>query len=123
MTEGPEKTVKKRTKADCQFKVGGEPGPGRPKGVKNRVSELRRDVLEALDRADPKGAVEYLRKRARDRPNAFLGLVGKLLPLHIEGEEKVSLHFPDLPDAGRALADAAVRRLLERTDPHEPDAH
>lgn len=63
----------------------GKAGPGRPKGVPNKTTTLVKDaILKALDEADPKGAVEYLKKQAKENPTAFLTLVGKLLPLQTE---------------------------------------
>lgn len=61
-------------------------GPGRPKGVPNKVTkELKNMILEALDGA---GGVEYLQDRAKDPRTAaaFLGLVGKVLPMQVTGE-------------------------------------
>ena len=57
------------------------PGPGRPKGVPNKNTAAIKDmILEALDGA---GGVQYLQDRAKDPRTAaaFLGLVGKVLPM------------------------------------------
>lgn len=67
------------------FKKGGKPGPGRPKGVPNKVTqELKDMILAALDEA---GGVQYLQERARDprTASAFLSLVGKTLPMTVKG--------------------------------------
>jgi len=62
-------------------------GPGRPKGVPNKVNALLKDqILQGLAQADPKGAVEYFRKQAIEEPVAFMGLIGKILPTQIAGE-------------------------------------
>ena len=64
------------------------PGPGRPKGVPNKTTALVREmVTAALDEA---GGVEYLVERARDprTASAFLGLVGKVLPMTIAGDDE-----------------------------------
>lgn len=54
---------------------------GRPKGAKNKATAALKDmVLEALADA---GGVKYLRAQAEKNPNAFLTLVGKVLPLQI----------------------------------------
>lgn len=59
-------------------------GKGRPKGSPNKVTkELKDMILAALDGA---GGIDYLRDRAMDSPNAFLSLVGKVLPLQVTGE-------------------------------------
>lgn len=59
-------------------------GKGRVKGVPNKMTKaLKEMILEALDNA---GGVDYLRTQADDNPNAFLTLVGKVLPLQVTGE-------------------------------------
>ena len=64
------------------------PGPGRPKGVPNKiradVAELVRDALELL------GDARYLVVRGKRNPNAFLGLVQKLMPTNIKAEVNVN---------------------------------
>lgn len=65
------------------FQKGQKPGPGRPKGMQNKVNrELKEMILEALDGA---GGVEYLVQRAQDTPGPFLALVGKVLPMTVQG--------------------------------------
>jgi hypothetical protein len=66
----------------------GNMGKGRPKGAANKMTrELKEMILDALDGA---GGVEYLQERARDprTASAFLGLVGKVLPMTIAGTGK-----------------------------------
>lgn len=61
----------------------GARGRGRPKGAQNKMTKaLKEMILEALDRA---GGVDYLLEQAGDNPNAFLTLVGKVLPLQVNG--------------------------------------
>jgi hypothetical protein len=60
-------------------------GPGRPKGSQNKTSAQLKDmILGALDQA---GGIEYLTDRARDprTASAFLTLVGKVLPMQVQG--------------------------------------
>jgi hypothetical protein len=67
------------------FKKGGKAGPGRPKGCANKATkELKEMILQALDGA---GGVEYLQERANDprTASAFLALVGKVLPMTVQG--------------------------------------
>ena len=59
---------------------------GSRKGVPNKNSAAVKDmILEALSGV---GGVAYLMKRANDKRTsaAFLGLVGKVLPMQVTGE-------------------------------------
>lgn len=61
----------------------GQKTGGRKVGTPNKMTrELKEMILEALDKA---GGVEYLIKQADEKPVAFLGLVGKVLPLQVTG--------------------------------------
>ena len=42
-------------------------------------------ILGALDAA---GGQDYLKARAKDNPTAFLTLVGKVLPMTVQGDAK-----------------------------------
>lgn len=60
-------------------------GPGRPKGVPNKVTgELKDMILAALAEA---GGVSYLKAQAASSPTAFLSLVGKVLPMSVVGDK------------------------------------
>jgi hypothetical protein len=62
---------------------------GREKGTPNKISgELKDMILTALTN---KGGVKYLEKQADESPNAFLGLVGKILPMQVTGEDGKSI--------------------------------
>lgn len=57
---------------------------GRKKGTPNKVTaDVKAMVLEALDQA---GGVSYLLTQAQSNPNAFLTLVGKVLPMTVAGD-------------------------------------
>lgn len=61
-------------------------GPGRPKGMTNKVTgELKAMILEALDQA---GGVSYLLDCALNEKTqgAFLSLIGKVLPMTVAGD-------------------------------------
>jgi len=63
----------------------GQKTGGRTAGTPNKVTgELKEMILSALDGA---GGVEYLKARAVDTPGPFLGLVGKILPMQVTGED------------------------------------
>ena len=58
-------------------------GPGRPKGVRNKLTNLRDAVLEAFDRV---GGAEYLVRLAEGTQSdraAFVSLMNKVLPTQI----------------------------------------
>jgi hypothetical protein len=57
---------------------------GRTKGTPNKVNgDIKEMVVAALSRA---GGVDYLVQCAHKQPVAFLGLVGRVLPLTIAGK-------------------------------------
>lgn len=62
---------------------GARPGAGRPKGSLDKGNALIREmIVEALDKA---GGVAYLKKTATSHPAAFLSLIGKVMPVQVEG--------------------------------------
>jgi hypothetical protein len=72
------------TKPSTAFKKG-EKRPNQGKRGPNKVTkELKEMILQALDNA---GGVEYLEQRANDpkTASAFLTLVGKVLPMTVQG--------------------------------------
>ena len=92
------------------------PGPGRPKGTPktggrkkgtpNKTTALLKDaILMAAEQAgvneEPRGLVGYLKAQAAMNPQAFLPLLGKVLPLQISGDPDnpvqnvVELHIVD----------------------------
>ena len=68
----------------------GKPGPGRPKGKPNRTTTLLKDaILQAAGNAGgPDGLVGYLERQANENPGPFMALLGKVLPMQIEGSGK-----------------------------------
>lgn len=65
----------------------GKGNPGKPKGAVNKnTAEIKDMIRQALDKA---GGVEYLVERAQDpkTASAFLGLVGKVLPMAVTGPD------------------------------------
>jgi hypothetical protein len=58
---------------------------GRKAGTPNKVTaDVKAMVLSALDQA---GGVQYLLSQAHDNANAFMTLVGKVLPLTVAGDQ------------------------------------
>ena len=65
----------------------GKGNPGKPKGaVSKNTAAIKDMILSALDGA---GGVGYLIDRANDpkTASAFLGLVGKVLPMQVTGAD------------------------------------
>lgn len=55
---------------------------GRPKGAPNKNTKALKDmILGALDKA---GGEKYLQRQADDNPNAFLSLIGRVLPTELK---------------------------------------
>lgn len=74
-TLGPAKPKRKKT-------------GGRKPGTPNKIPTLLRDdILEAAKQAHPDGRVAYLAKQANENPVAFMGLLGRVLPLQVAGTD------------------------------------
>lgn len=89
----------------------GTAGPGRPRNVKNRLTNLREAVLEAFDQV---GGAQYLAKLAEGTSSdraAFVGLVSKVLPTQInanvEGGVQVQLSWLGTRQIGTTVAQPA----------------
>lgn len=76
------------------LKIGkGKAGPGRPKGLPNKTTTaLKEAILLAAEQAGgPGGTVAYLRQQAIDNPAAFMSLLGKVLPMQVQGDPSAPL--------------------------------
>ena len=58
------------------------PGPGRPKGVPNKVTTDIREMIKAS--LQGVGGIEYLKRQADENPQAYMALIGKVVPKEIE---------------------------------------
>lgn len=59
-------------------------GAGRPQGALDKNNkQLREMILEALDE---KGGVQFLVECASSHPQAFMSLLGRVLPTQIQGD-------------------------------------
>jgi len=64
---------------------------GRKKGTPNKMTgQLKEMILTALDTA---GGVGYLVEQSEKNPTAFLTLVGKVLPMTVQGDPENPLHY------------------------------
>lgn len=90
-------------------KIGeGKPGPGRPKGVPNKSTQLLKDaILKAATDAGNGDMAAYLAQQAVDNPGPFMALLGKVLPMQVAGD-------PDHPIVHE------IRRII--VDPRKPDS-
>ena len=79
-TGNPQKGVDKRITPGFLAQA----GKGRPKGVPNKATTAIKDmIVQALTN---KGGVKYLEKQADENPVAFMGLVGKVIPLQTSND-------------------------------------
>lgn len=86
----------------------GERRGGRQKGSKNKIpTQLKEMILTALDKA---GGESYLLQQAQTNPNAFMTLIGKVLPMQITGEGGGPVQIATLDTS--KLSDAAIEELL-----------
>lgn len=75
--------VEKESKKSNSVRGGKRPGAGRPKGSLDKGNALIREmIVQALDEA---GGVEYLVNTAKSHQGAFLALIGKVMPVQVEG--------------------------------------
>lgn len=59
---------------------------GRQKGTPNKDNAAIKDMItQALNKA---GGVDYLTRQADENPTAFMGLIGKVLPLQLSSGDK-----------------------------------
>lgn len=59
---------------------------GRQKGTPNKVTGALRDMILTALNDQPGGGIEYLKLQAVENPNAFMSLLGKVLPMQVTGE-------------------------------------
>ena len=64
--------------------VAGKRGPGRPKGVPNKITKSIREMIEGAIEA--KGGQKVFERGIEEQPAAFFALVGKVLPIQVQGE-------------------------------------
>lgn len=85
-------------------------GGGRTPGVPNKLNHSIKEMVEkALHKA---GGVEYLTAQAHQNPVAFMGLVGRVLPLQLAGHDggklEVEFRWKDDSEPATVTIDAAI---------------
>lgn len=69
-------------------------GPGRPRGVPNKMTAELKDMILGALREQPGGGQEYLSRQAKKRnPAGFLKLVGQCLPKDIKLTNDLEMHI------------------------------
>lgn len=96
----------------------GKAGPGRPKGVPNKITtDLKRAILEAAEAAGGEGGTAgYLARQADENPAAFMTLLGKVLPTTLTGPGDNGEHLH------KVSADEAFARIASRLASVAPGA-
>ena len=82
---------------DTKFKKGHPGGPGRPKGARNKVTDIYLDALASTTTDDVLQVVEKLKV---SRPDAYLKLLSALVPrdLDINHSGNLSVSVIDYKD-------------------------
>ena len=82
------------------FRKGGRPGPGRPKGVPNKLTADSREALALAFKGV--GGVEALTAWAKRNPDGFYALWGRTIPKQVESQQSgsVTVHVTYEPPAG-----------------------
>lgn len=75
--------VEKESKKSNSVRGGKRPGAGRPKGSLDKGNALIRELI--VKTLDDLGGTEYLSAVAKSHPPAFLALLGKVMPVQLEG--------------------------------------
>jgi hypothetical protein len=80
-------------------------GAGRPKGVPNKLTRTIRESIEAAFQGV--GGPEYLMRQAEENPQAFMTLLGKIIPAQVQA---------DVTSKGQSVGDmqAAVLAALAK---------
>lgn len=82
----------------------GNRGRGRKKGVPNKTTQEIKDmILGALDEV---GGQSYFVAQSIENPNAFMSLVGKILPKQVDVDANVS---------GELIIKAITRTIIDPT--------
>lgn len=91
--------MKKQTSKTVKGAAAKGAGPGRPKGVPNKTTTaLKEAILLAAEQTGEDGngkagLIGYLKRVAAEDVKAFSGLLGKVLPLQVTGEDGAAILF------------------------------
>lgn len=93
----------------------GAPGPGRPRGVRNKLTDLRTAVLEAFETV---GGAAYLVKLAEGTQSdraAFVSLMNKVLPTQVNQQVEGGVRLELSWLGGRNIGTTAAQIPEQRT--------
>ena len=90
---------------------------GRQKGSPNRLTTDLKDMI--LGALAAEGGQSYLERQARENPVAFLTLVGKILPLTLQGNSQQPITFQVVTGVSRSV-DGNDRACRENTEDGPP---
>ena len=62
----------------------GNAGKGRPKGIPNKSTAAIKDML--LASLDAVGGQSYFMRQAEENPNAYMSLIGKIIPAEVKNQ-------------------------------------
>lgn len=82
--------AEKQSKKSGSGKGGARPGAGRPKGSLDKGNALIREMI--VDALNGVGGVDYLQAKAQTHPQAFMALIGKVMPVQVEGGDQPFKH-------------------------------
>lgn len=109
--------------ADYAFKPGHRGGPGRPPGMRNRLTEI---AFQMLGDDFAKHGAEAIAKVRRERTHVYLQVVASLMPRQVQIEKNAP--FEDITDEELQLLEdylAAARAKLVKqieTEKQAPEA-
>ena len=98
-----------------KFEKGKSGNPrGRPPGSANKVPAILKEaIIKAAELAGgEEGLTGYLQTQANANPSAFLGLLGKVLPLQMAGDKENPLQHVHVLEVKRII----VRQQNRSTD-------
>jgi hypothetical protein len=87
------------------------PGPGRPKGIPNKMSRIAKENIETV--FFNLGGVEAMAAWARDNQTEFYRHYAKLIPLTLAGDEKNPIALKDVTDIKSKLLKAIPQDQLD----------